>query len=226
MTKLRNTTKTSIYNRLDSTYFTANSFKIEYHESESTFVTICFLPQPEFKFQISTSKGYNAKGWVVSEAPGEHLREVERVSLSDFDQIINRIPHWAQRILEDYRQAQANPDYGFEDFSEIINKKINSSETEPDAFFDAQEAEELQSKLDAMYKKFIEISETNEELKSQLDKVQKEIECIKSDVNLFPKGTWYRVSGAKVVKMMKDFAKSSEGRAVIAETAKKYLLGL
>ncbi|SYZ83190.1 Uncharacterised protein [Vibrio paracholerae] len=106
MTKLRNTTKASIYNRLDSTYFTANSFKVEYHESDSTFVNICFLPQPEFKFQISTSKGYNAKGWVVSEAPGEHLREVERVSVSDFDQVINRIPHWAQRILEDYCSGQ------------------------------------------------------------------------------------------------------------------------
>ncbi|EJH59765.1 hypothetical protein VCHE25_3861 [Vibrio cholerae HE-25] len=53
--------------------------------------------------------------------------------MSDFDQVINRIPHWAQRILEDYRQAQANPEYDFEDFSKIINEKVNSSETEPDA---------------------------------------------------------------------------------------------
>lgn len=159
------------------------------------------------------------------EAPGTHLSEAESFDISKFDSIIEHIGSWANRILEDYRVGKKESFSEFEDFESQVKAKIEETNSNKSEVFSTEESHVLKGMLDSLYEKFELISEENKTLKEQLSSIKAEIENIKGDVDYFPKNTWYRVSGSKIVKMMKKVASTPEGRAFIADAAKKYLLG-
>ncbi len=227
VSKLRSKTKQSIHNALENTYFTADNFDVMYHEEQREFLEISFIPQPEFKFKASKSSGYGRGAqWSTSEAPGTHLREAESYDINNFDSIIEHIGSWASRILEDYRVGKKETFNEFEEFERQVAEKVEETNSNKSEVFSTEEANDLKGMLDSLYEKFEVLSEENNTLKKQLSAIKTEIDNIKGDVDYFPKNTWYRVSGSKIVKMMKQVASTPEGRKLIAETAKKYLLGI
>ncbi|MUK45873.1 hypothetical protein GNP79_19245 [Aliivibrio fischeri] len=227
MSKLRSTTKQSISNTLENSYFTENNFEVKYHEGKSEFLEVEFIPQPEFKFKAGKNTGYNKRSqWITSEAPGIHLSEAESFDINNFDSIIEHIGSWADRILEDYRIGKKESIGEFDDFERQVEAKVEETNSNKSETFSAEEAHDLKRMLDSLYEKFELLSEENKKLKEQLSSIKVEIENIKGDVDYFPKNAWYRVSGSKIVKMMKKVASTPEGRKLIAETAKKYLIGV
>lgn len=226
MVKLRTTTRQSIYDALENTYFTASSFEIKYHENKKDFLDVIFIPQPEFNFKGSKNSSYGTNGnWITSEAPGVHLREAENFHINNFSSIIKHLKEWADRILEDYRLDKKESFDEFQEFQKQIEIKVNATSNDKSELFTSEEANALKDTLDNLYSKFESLSEENKELKARLNSIRDEINNIKSDVECFPKNAWYRISGNKIVKLMKDVAITPEARKLIAETARKYLVG-
>ena len=226
MAKLRSTTKQIIFDTLENTYFTASSFEIKYYENRKEFLEITFIPQKAFSFKASKNSSYSSRSnWITSEAPGLHLSESENFSINNFDSIVEHLSEWANRILEDYRYGKKDEFDEFEDFQKQVDAKVEETSDDENQSFSKDEANQLKEKLDSLYRKFESLSEENDELKSQLTSIKTEIESLKGDVEHFPKKAWYQITGNKIVKLMKKVATTPEGRKLIAETAKKYLIG-
>lgn len=230
MTKLRAKTKNEIQEALENTYFTAGSFDVKYHEDEDAdaFLEVIFIPQPEFVYKAIKSTRYSSSRdgtWQTLQAPGVHLREAESFSTNNFNEIIEALPEWSSRILEDYRHSKDEVLDEFQEFQKQVDIKVKETNKDKTERFASDEANSLRDTLDTLYVKFENLSKDNDELKAQLSAIKKQIENMKGDVEVFPKNAWYRISGSKIVKMMKQVATTPEGRKLIAETAKKYLLG-
>lgn len=226
MIKLRATTKKDIVNALDRSYFTAQSFDVKFNEEKSTFLEIIFLPITEFKFTASVNTSYGNKSqWKISEAPGIYLRQAEESLTSNFDEVVKSIDKWADRILEDYRHSKSQSFPDFSEFQSLIEKQVKETEDTPNELFSVEEADQIKSNLDELYKKFSELAKDNETLKKELATVKSQLEGIKGDTELFPKHTWYRVSGNKLIKILKKLSETTEVRQLVVEAVKKYLLG-
>lgn len=223
MTTLRETTKKKIVEVLDKTYFTASNFTLKFDEINDPFLTITFIPEKRFSFSISESSGYNASGYVTDEAPGLHIETGEKYKHESLSNAIKAITQWTERILEDYRSRNPVIDE-FEAFRKTLEEQIEEHIQDKDAHFSEEEAKSLRERLDELSVKLQEVWEKSEATEQMLKDAKQEIERIKTDVSIFPKGVWYRVAGSKIVGAMKKVMGTSEGRQFALEAAQKFFL--
>lgn len=91
--------------------------------------------------------------------------------------------------------------------------------------FSSIEIQELREKLDSL-QQFIEAqAEKIEASELQIKKFESEIESIKNDLSVMPKGVWRKVAGNKLLKSVREFLSTSEGRKLVADGFKK-LIGM
>lgn len=223
MTRLRDSTKIDIQEALERTYFTASSFFVAHNEKDQHFLQITFLPNPEMKFSVRKS-AQSGRGFVCIEAPGEHIATGESYARNDIDDCIKAIRPWASRIHEDYKAKNPVLDE-FEQFKKQMSEQFQEHLSDPTAHFSDEEVLTLKQKLDSLAQRLDELTEKNSETEKKLAAALTEIEQVKADLSVFPKGVWYRVAGGKVLNAIKSVATSSEGRQLALEAAKKYLLG-
>ena len=223
MTRLRDATKAEIRQTLEGTYFTANSFSVAHNEADQHFLQITFIPNPSSKFSIRKASSGN-RGFVTVEAPGEHIETGEAYGRDDIDDCINAIKPWASRIYDDLKARSPFLDE-FEKFKKQMSEQFEEHLSDPSAHFSEEEIVALKQKLDTLSEKLTEVTEKNSETEKKLATALQEIEQVKSDLSMFPKGVWYRVAGSKVLNAIKKVSTSSEGRQLALEVARKYLLG-
>lgn len=223
MTALRETTKKKIQEALEKTYFTASSFSVRYEEGGDPFVVIIFIPEKQFTFSISEPSGYNSSGYVTDEAPGLHIETGEQYKRENLANALKAIVPWAERILEDYRSKNPVIDE-FEAFRKSLSEQIEAHVLDKDAHFTEEEARSLRARLDELSTKLHEVWERSEATDQKLKEAQQEIERIKNDVAIFPKGVWYRIAGGKIIDAVKKVVGTPEGRQFALEAAKKFLL--
>jgi len=224
MTALRETTKKLVIDALDRTYFTADSFSVNFSQNENPFVTITFIPYKKFQFSISRqASGINVSGYVSTEAPGTHIETGEKYKQDNLSAAFKAIGPWADRILEDYRAKNPIVDE-FEEFRKKFSEQIEEHIQDKDAHFSADEAQIMRTRLDELSAKLHEVWEKSEAAEQRLKDAEKAIERIKEDLNIFPKGVWYRMAGNKILGAVQKAMGSTEGRQFALEAAKKFLL--
>ncbi|GBG14645.1 uncharacterized protein NMK_2244 [Novimethylophilus kurashikiensis] len=223
MTALRESTKKKIFEMLEKSYFTSSSFSLQFVEDSNPFLTIAFIPEKKFSYSISEPAGYNSNGYISDEAPGVHIETGERYKHENLSAALKAIGPWIERILEDYRSKNPVIDE-FEAFRKALCEQINEHIHDKDSHFTENEAEALRTRLDELNEKLKQIWEKSEITAQKLKEAEQEIERIKNDIAIFPKGVWYQVAGSKLVSAVKKVMGSAEGRQFALETAKKFLL--
>ncbi|MDC4227321.1 MAG: hypothetical protein MPW15_24535 [Candidatus Manganitrophus sp.] len=133
------------------------------------------------------------------------------------------ISPWVMRILEDYRTQNPLIDE-FENLRSSLSEQIEKHIADESAHFSSEEIASIRSSLDDISVKLAEISEKTAEQERQLLNAQNELKGLKADLEIFPKGVWYRMAGSKVLNILKKAATSKEGRNFVLEAAKKFLL--
>ncbi len=224
MSELRPTTLQEIERVLDRSYFTKHSFTITNTPKTSPFLKIIFTPKPKFRYLVSVASDGS---FTTSEAPGEHLASGEKNSRKTFQSVISALSSWIGRIQDDLYSAKSEQDE-IEEFVEQFRSKIFATpegEEEEAANFSSQEIQYLRDKLDSL-QKFIEgQAEKIEISEQQIKKFEEEIANIKNDLSYMPKGVWKKVAGNKLLKSVREFLNTSEGRKLIADGFKK-LIGM
>lgn len=221
MTVLRESTKKKIVDALDKSHFTASSFSVTFAEGQSPFVIISFIPEKKFCFTIG--ENFGGSGYMTVEAPGHHIESGEEYERTNLESCFRAISSWASRILEDYRSKNPVLDE-FESLRKTLIDQFEQHVQDKHAHFTATEAYELRSKLDELTNRMQELLEKNEQYEYRLKEATNEIDRIKADLEMFPKGVWYRMAGSKMVNIIKKVAGSKEGRELALEVAKNILI--
>lgn len=219
MIQLRESTKRKITDLLNKSHFTASAFSVTYEEESQDFLIISFIPNKVFKF--TAEKTYS--NFSTTEAPGLHIVTEETFKREALDDCLKAISPWISRILEDYRTHNPLVDE-FETLRKTISEQIEQHIGDEAAHFSGEEMESIRTKLDDLSAKLAEVTEKTFEQEKQLRDAQAEIKNLKADLEVFPKGVWYRMAGSKVLNILKKAATSKEGREFALEAAKKFLI--
>lgn len=219
MTQLRQATLNKINDVLDHSYFTKDSFTVTNRPDMSPFLTVTFIPSPEFSYDVYASTG--KEEFFSREAPGEHMSTSEDFPRKDFSDVISGIVRWTNRIREDFKTRMPRSDDADIFLQQLREQIFSGADTEGE--FSSEEVEELKQKLDALTRLVSEHAEKLEANDYQIRRFESEITEIKNDLGVMPKGVWHKVAGNKLLKSVGTFLKSGEGRQLLADGIKKLL---
>lgn len=222
---LRAKTKKEVFNALDSTRFSSANFDISFGDGHAEdLVEILFIPNNQFQFTIN-AVGADGERFTTHESPGIKFLSTQNFIRSSLDDCLSAITRWADRVMEEY--THQNPIYGdFVEFKEAIDKKLAEHIQDESMHFTRVEADELAEKLDLLAQR---VNELEAKLGSSVNPnaseiLVKDIETLKADANVLPKGAWYRKAGAKVLGFIKAVATSDEAKQLALEAARQALL--
>ncbi|MGC4060120.1 MAG: hypothetical protein QM749_04415 [Aquabacterium sp.] len=210
---------------LDRTRFSSANFEISYGDgSMNPLVEICFLPNRSFDFTIEFA-GATKDRFLSKECPGTRFISTQIFDRNTFDDCLAAILRWVERITEEF--AHQNPMYDeFLQFKDAIDKKLAEHVQDETMHFTRLEADELAAKLDALIQRVCEMEARlgNDFNTDAAEVLVRDIETLKSDTEVLPKGAWYRKAGAKVIGFVKAVATSKEAKQLAYEAAKQALL--
>jgi len=232
--KLRRTIISRVYSELESSDFSLRDFKVDFEETNH-FVHIQFLPFTEYEFEIverdvtkiNIGDALNPRDadyrLFTDESPGEYKI---RASLrhDSIDQCLDRISVWCESVEEELAAPMPEPMI-LEDFEEELEHKLNEKAGDSKERFSEEEISILKEKLDALTQRFVELEKANEITEKELNAVKSKVETMKDNLSVYPKSTWYKVSGHKILDVLKKITNSKEGKDLLLSSAKK-LLGL
>ena len=187
------------------------------------FLVITFLPDDNFSLRMSRQ---DDGGVIVEESPGELLVSGEIKSYKTLDHALSGVSEWTQRIREEYDHAAAARSE-VDEFLEQFRSKaftVIEGEDQRSAFTDSEIAD-LRQSLDSLKELVESQAEALKANSVQLSTFEREIESIKSDLSGMPRGVWRKVAGNKLLKSVKGFMGTPEGRALVVDGLKK-LIGM
>ncbi len=232
MAKIRRTIISEIYSALEKNDFSLSDFKVDLEETKA-FVLISFLPFPEYTFEITerdvavrslttmlTPSPADMKLFTI-ESPGEYKTSASR-QYSSIHDCISRIPLWCENIQSELSAPIPEP-VTVEEFEKELNEAINNKAGDSVERFNEEEVSALKEKLEALNEKFEKLQKSNNITEKELSDVKIEVERMKSNLTTYPKSTWYKVSGHKILDMMKNFIKTKEGKDLLASSIKSLI---
>ena len=216
---LRAATRQKFIEALETSYFTAANYRLEFDDGSPDILTIMFLARPEFQFVLR--RGGNA--FLTEESPGEHFLTSERFPREDLDECLYAVSQWTERILDGYKRRNPIVDE-FEEFRRRLEERLQDAGEASDAAFSQSELAELRAKLDDLNSRLDDLSDKTTGITMRLADAHAEIEKLKSQAEQVPRGVWYRMANNKIVAILKSVATSKETREFALEAAKKYFL--
>ena len=232
MAQLRRTIISSIFKTLETSTFTLEDFDVELEDSNS-FVFITFLPFPEYTFQI-TEKDISVRSVTnilerqradmklfTIESPGEYKTKASRQSSSIHD-CISRIPEWCENIEAELSAPIPEADIT-DEFEEELKERINSTAGDSFERFNDGEITTLKEKLELLNSKFETLQKENKLTEKELADLKTQVDKMKGNLSTYPKSTWYKVSGNKILDMMKNVIKTKEGRELLVSSIKNLI---
>ena len=111
-----------------------------------------------------------------------------------------------------------------DDLIELFQKQIDESVKDEEEYFTKEEESKLSQKLEALQKRVSELEEKYNLEKEKANEVKDAISSSKSDINIYPKGIWYRTSANKIINALKLAFKNKEVKAMLLEVTKEYIL--
>lgn len=217
--KLRKTIQRQIIDALDSTFFTADDFVIDFdnEKGSGTLIEIDFAHDHSFSFKVYDSE----RSYFVEVRPGK-IADEDNLEVSSIEEILNAISNWANEVRHELKAI--GPQFEkIESLKKYVKEHIQVDDTGDE--FSVNEINELRKKFKELEGRVVKLEQDKIITETQLKAFQDGVRQISSDVEYYPKKTWLKTAPNKLVQLVVAIGKSSEGRKVIADGARK-LLGL
>ena len=219
---LRAATKQAIFKLLDDSYFGASNFTIEYGEGVPLWVRLSFIPNVNFRFVVERGS-LGSTLFQRAEAPGVKLLKPDHFMAQSFEDCIQRVPAWINRIKEEV--IDSNPvNRELQSVRKQLEERIDLLAERQDEYFTRSESDQLAERLTEFAAKLDSVSQENSEMREVVEGLKirlGELAAAAQDVN---KGTWLRMAGSRLLSATKAVIGSKEGREFALEAAKKVLL--
>lgn len=215
--------------------FCLEDFEVDFPNDSSTLAQIIFIAYPDYNFIIYEeypSMGLGAmipfgesKGKKIlktQEKPGEYKNSETRTH-ENIDVCISRITEWTKNIREDLIHSKNLLRTTIDDFTEKFQKQIDENIKNPEAYFNVDEKEEIINRLDALQKRINELEEKFNLSKEDTKNIEVAIKKSKDNIDVYPKGVWYKTAGNKILNALKKTLSTKEGREALLEITKKML---
>lgn len=237
MPKLRNSIITKILNHLEYGDFCLEDFDIQFPDNSSVLAEITFKALPKYSFTIDetdpdgvggilgaalVAKRNTQKVIRTIEKPGEYKNNEDRTH-GDINSAINRVSGWVCNIREDLIHSKSTIRATIDELTENFQKTIDESIDNPSSYFEENEIDNLRQKLDELQARVSELESKFNISSEETIKIQKVIDKSKSDLEIYPRGVWYKTAGTKIIKIMKEVLGTKEGREILSDIAKKLL---
>jgi hypothetical protein len=241
MTLLTPSAIKKVKDALSSSSFSLADFNIHLPESGSCFLQIDFMHREGYEFKVienkqkskvKTSVGMGNFGptreeineytaLFTRETPGSFKMQ-DQIEIDEFDEAMERIMKWCQNVRDNLAIMTVESDT-FAELRETIEEQIKECKWSDEERFSNEEIVKLNSKLDDLSGRFEKMVQENRITQKDIDQINSEIAEIKGNAKAFPKKIWARVTGNKLIEIMTNFARSQEGRQLVAEGIKKLI---
>ncbi|MGO4540362.1 hypothetical protein [Paenibacillus sp. 2TAB19] len=199
---INNTFRKQIEDCLVTPFFDSEDFDIKSHtDAKNTLVvTVVFRTVDAFNIQIVKYKDGTIN---LSRRPGEITATESGISLTGNMEILSEIKKWT-RLLED--ELKALPEIkAIERHKQEVNERMDevnkALSSIQDSSFTKEEAEQLIKKVERLEDEFIRKLEEQisdqAKLRTELDKFNKEITFLKSQVEVLSKSNWIKTFALK-----------------------------
>ncbi|WP_242453208.1 hypothetical protein [Photobacterium damselae] len=238
MTILKRTKISQIQNILDNGKYCLEDFEAIFPEKGSVLVEIKFKAYPSYHLSIyeHTSNAMNV--FTQLNNPNQEIKTVIKCSMSpgeykteqvtrcdNIDSAISEIYSWIDNIKEELialrnTRQHAEEDDVLSNFQKYLDEPVD----EPESFFSTHEAQTLKAKLEELQKRVEQLEADKQIEPEDCVSLTSAIESTKSDIDVYPKGVWFRTAGNKILKTLKYVAKNKESRDLVIDIVKKFML--
>lgn len=237
MPNLKNSIISEIMNNLNYGDFCREDFTTQFPDGSSTLAKLVFSALPKYKFEIEEhiTSGNNfalalmhqaeperKKVIRTIESPGDY-RNDEYHTHSNISDAVNRVTNWVRNIREDLIHSKDAVRTTIDDITAEFQSSIDENIENPEQYFQDQEKIDLIAKLDELQKRVESIESEMGIDPKQAKAIETAIEKSKADVDLYPKGVWYKTAGTKLIKLLKEALKTKEGREIASDIIKKLI---
>ncbi|EPP5754992.1 hypothetical protein ACUT59_003345 [Vibrio cholerae] len=237
MAILKRTKISHIQNILDNGKYCLEDFETIFPAQGSVLVEIKFKAYPSFHLSIYEETRNTMGAFALLSDPNQEIKTVIKCSMSpgeykteqvtrhdSIDNAISEIYSWVDNIKEELialrrTRQHAEDDDVLSNFQKYLDEPID----EPESFFSVHEAQALKDKLEELQKR-VEQLETDKQIEPEdCESLTSAIESTKSDIDVYPKGVWYRTAGNKILKTLKRVAKNKESRDLVIDVVKRLM---
>lgn len=215
---LRKTVQREVTDILDSSIFTAEDFEVTFGDPDKNeyMILIQFRCKEEYIFSISRLSGSNVQ---VKRRPGNFVEE-EFNQYNGLNYALNEIQNWCKEVRNELKACQ--PIYNEVDkLRNIIEDHIKGDNASEE--FSAEDIHLLRKKFQDLESRVVNLEKDKIITESQLDEFKSGLNQVKEDLEYYPKQTWVKTATNKLSKIVMSIGKSKEGRALIADGARKLL---
>lgn len=236
MSKLKASVVFQVARSLETYDFCKEDFEIITPENENRLLTIRFRPMNDYFFEMmEATKGskLNAISNLVGttydeervirtiETPGDHKTQ-EIHDFKNIDIAISRISTWTRNIQDDLL-SRKNLENDFDDITEEVYEAIRENLENPEEYFNKSEKDRLHEQLNELRKRVESLEKENKIEESERQEIENAIQQGEKNINLYPKGVWYKTAGTKIMRTIKQVLKTKEGRELVATAFKKLI---
>lgn len=218
---LRAPARQSVISAIENSYFGTDNYSVEFLQDGKILFIVKFIPNGSFVFQ-SMAKS-NSSTFPTLEIPGIEYMKAQMYLSSEFSDVVDRLHEWLERVKEE--MISVNP--FAREISELrdqIDKKLSSMEGELEGFFSSDEAKNMYDRLAEFEAKLSALAKTEEALSAAVEKLKGVVADLQSALSSVNRGTWFRMSGGRLLAWLKAVSTSKEGREFALEAAKQILL--
>lgn len=185
---IRQSIKNIIFEALNYDIFRFEDFEIK--ESSTYSGERLLISKDEYFYQISLEES----ACKIYYCPGKVMeKENDTIAIGSFENKINSDIHsWLGRVKRDMLDPLQERfiTQSLQEFQTKLNEKLE--EMTSDMLFTSEEKIELKERLDMIEKMIIENNSENADLQSEIKKMQREIEFLKSAVDTLTKKKWLK----------------------------------
>ncbi len=237
MALLKNSIINKIQNVIGSGDYCLDDFDVSFPDKGGVLFDVFFISYPSFTLRIYEEASNNMNAFSIisqrepnlkkiikcSVSPGEY-KNIETTVHDDLDSAISKIYSWSTNIRQELIELksinnQQEKDEVLEGFKEYLNEPID----EPDSFFSKEEVQNLKEKLIQLQKRVEELEAKQKLSQSDKESLIEVIETTKSEIEIYPKGVWYRTAGNKFIRTLKSVFKNKESRDLVIDVIRKSL---
>jgi hypothetical protein len=210
-----------LYEKLDESCFTINGFRVNTPDKGDVMFEILFLDNREYVFSFLNPQ--HASSYKISYCPGRIHYKVSS-NIESFERCLEEMDSWFANIKNEI--IASHPLYNeFEMLKTRLNEFIEERYTKADETFSTAEINELKSMLDNLTCQFQELQEKNAMTEKELEIVKQTVDELKKNVDFFPKKTWFRSAGNKLLQLVAKTHGSGTGQKLLTESARS-LVGI
>jgi len=133
------------------------------------------------------------------------------------------VTYWVKNIREDLIHSKDAVRTTIDDITAEFQSSIDENIENPEQYFQDQEKIDLIAKLDELQKRVESLEAEMGIDPKQAKVIETAIEKSKADVDLYPKGVWYKTAGTKLMKLFKEALKTKEGREIASDIIKRLI---